>query len=255
MTNYLNDLTFSTTHSHKRLAKAYQIFGRSILDRIIGFVLFLLGAKRQDIAKLLNIPVGTFFSLLTRINRTGLEAFQDQRSAQAASPPAVHKQPTLVRQDNHSIWVDFGDGRSIRIPVEDSHQCRVVLLNLLESGLLSSRQVSQALGISDRQTRGLRKKFKEQGAASILDQRQGQHKDYRVNSQVKGEIIQQFVVNVITGKSASGGQLALELRQRCELELAPRTIRLHLGKLGLPEIKNSLPSLLEQVKKTLDSAG
>ncbi|MFQ5738735.1 MAG: hypothetical protein ACE5JX_06945 [Acidobacteriota bacterium] len=256
MTNDLNDLTFSETHSKKRLAKACQILGRSVVLRIIGFALFLQGAKREDIAQRLKIPVGTFLSLLTRIHRTGFDAFQDQRSARVSSPPPVHgKQKTSLRKEYDWICVDFGDERSIRMPVKDSHQCRVVLLNLLESGLLSSSQVSQALGISARQTRWLHKKFKEQGALSIVDQRRGQRKEYRFTPEVKAEMIQQFVLNVLTGKSASGQQLALELRRRCELELAPRTIRLHLGKLGLPEIKGSLPALIEEVKKTPESAG
>lgn len=254
MTNYLKDLAFSATHSNKRLASAYQVLGRPVVDRLVGFVLFLLGAKREDVAQLLKIPVGTFFSLLNRIGHTGLDAFQDQRSARPSLSRPVNREPIQLRKDNDSIHIDFGGGRSLRLPAQDSHRCRVVLLSLLESGLLSSSEVSQALGISGRQTRWLHQKLKEQGALSLLDQRQGQQKPYRITPEIQGEMIQQFVVNVITGKSASGSQLALELKQRCELQLAPRTIRLYLSKLGLPEIKTSLPALLQEVKKTPESA-
>ncbi len=65
MSNYPINLNFSKTHSNKRLEKAYEGFGVNVIKRIIGFSLFLLGAKREDIAQYLQIPMGTFLSFLT----------------------------------------------------------------------------------------------------------------------------------------------------------------------------------------------
>ena len=79
MLNCPINLSFSHTHSIKRLAKARESFGIDVINRIIGFTLFLLGANRQDIARYLQMPVGTFFSFLTRADRYGLSALEDRR--------------------------------------------------------------------------------------------------------------------------------------------------------------------------------
>ncbi len=81
MSNCPFDLHFSKTHSNKRIEKAYESLGVKVVNRIIGFTLFLLGAKREDIAKYLQMPVGTFLSFLTRTDRYGLLAFEDRRKS------------------------------------------------------------------------------------------------------------------------------------------------------------------------------
>ena len=75
MSNCPIDLSFSKIHSNKRIEKAYESLGVKIVTRIIGFTLFLLGAKREDIAQYLQIPMGTFLSFLTRTDQYGLLAF------------------------------------------------------------------------------------------------------------------------------------------------------------------------------------
>ena len=67
MLNCPTSLTYSATHSHKRFEKASKIFGVTILKRIIGFALFLLGANRREIADFLNIPLW-YFSLFLNSN-------------------------------------------------------------------------------------------------------------------------------------------------------------------------------------------
>ena len=67
--------------------------------------------------------------------------------------------------------------------------------------------------------------------------------------EVKSELIQQFVVNALSGWSTSGRAIAEELQQRCEIEVSERSVRLYLNKLGLPKLKESLPALLADQKK------
>lgn len=248
MTDFQEALTFSETHSQKRLAKAYEVFGRPVVVRLVGFVLYLLGAKREGIAELLDMPIGTLFSLLTRLHHVGLDGFQDRRAGRVIVPPEAAS-PAQLEIQTDELSIELGEKRRLILPREDVLHCRVVLLTLLENGVLSSPQVSEALGISARHLRLLRRKLRQEGAPSLLDQRQGQQKDYRVDAETKGEIIQQFVVDVIAGKDPSGEQLAEELKERCEKDLPSRTIRLHLNKLGLPALKDSLPALLAEAKK------
>ena len=66
---------------------------------------------------------------------------------------------------------------------------------------------------------------------------------------MKAQLIEQFVVDLVTDGRVSGRQLADHLQQRCDVVLSERSIRDHLGKLGLSRIKRSLPGLLKEAKK------
>ena len=67
---------------------------------------------------------------------------------------------------------------------------------------------------------------------------------------IKAELIQQFVVDIVSQGHTSGRQIAAELGRRCRVLVSERTVRYHLAHLGLPTIKYSLPKLLSTVKKT-----
>jgi len=246
--NFQETLTFPEGLSRERVERATEVFGRPVVLRLVGFALFLLGGQREEIAKLLGMPVGTFFSFLTRLHRIGLDGFRDRRAGRtlaAAEPP----KPTRVEIQGGELAVELPAKKRLRLPRSDPLQCRVVLLNLLESGVLSAAQAAQALGLSDRHLRLLRQKMRQGGALALVDQRRGQQGDYRVDAQTKGELILQFVVAVITGKPATGEQLAKELKEHHQKDLPARTVRLHLSKLGLPDLKETLPTLLADVKR------
>ena len=82
-----------------------------------------------------------------------------------------------------------------------------------------------------------------------MGQRQGQKQDYRVPSDVKAELIQQFAVNVITSGRTSGSAISAELKEHCNNPIPARTVRYHLARMGLGKIKGSLPQLVSAVKK------
>ena len=80
--NFHSEIIFSKRVSEKRIQLAYQLFGIKTVNRIIGIALFLLGGNREMISEFLKIPVGTFFSFLTRFHKEGISAFWDQREKQ-----------------------------------------------------------------------------------------------------------------------------------------------------------------------------
>lgn len=246
--DFQDTLTFSESLSRRRIERASEVFGRPVVLRLVGFALFLLGGQREGIAKLLGMPLGTFFSLLTRLHRIGLDGFRDRRAGRTLATPEPPK-PTQVEIQGEELAIELAAKQRLLLPRNDPLQCRVVLLNLLENGVLSAAQAAQALGLSDRHLRLLRQKRRQGGALALVDQRRGQQEDYRVDAQTKGELILQFVVAAITGKPATGEQLAKELKERYQKDLPARTIRLHLNKLGLPDLKETLPSLLADVKR------
>jgi hypothetical protein len=252
MSNCPIDLKFSKTHSNKRLEKAYESLGDKIITRIIGFTLFLLGAKREDIAQYLRIPIGTFLSFLTRTDRYGLLAFEDRRKSPYVKvvKTQVRLKPSLAVTEQNVIIQLSGNNQSIIIPRNNQLQCKVILLTFVYNGLLSAKDVAEVLGFTVRHIRDLNTKMHQADVYSLIDKRKGQIQDYRFTPEIKAELIQQVAANAITGKPTSSRAVSEQINQRCNLVLPDRTVRLHMKKLGLPKISKTLPTLVEDLKKT-----
>lgn len=259
MSSCPTSLNFSEAHAEKRTEAASERIGEGPLKRLLAYALFLMGARREDIAEHLAIPFGTLLSFLTRIGRDGLPALEDRRRGQSAFlPPSEAVAPTLeVRSEETGVVVAFGvEGapgspeRTISLPASNPVQTKVFLLTLLQGGLLERSEVARLLGYSAVHTARLTEQLARSDAYALLDKRQGQQQDYLVTADVKAELVQQFAVDVVTRGKTSGEAIARELEERCQIRLSPRTVRHHLARMGLPTIRHSLPKLLAEVKKT-----
>lgn len=251
MSNCPIDLHFSKTHSNKRIEKAYESLGVKIVTRIIGFTLFLLGAKREDIARYLQISIGTFLSFLTRADQYGLLAFEDRRKS-AYKKVVITKAPVKVSLavTEQNVIIQLGtNNQEIIIPRKNLLQCKVILLTFVNNGLLTAKEVSDVLGFSVRHTRDLNGKMHEGDVYCLIDKRKGQIQDYRFTPEIKAELIQQVAANAITGKPTSSRAVSQQIKERCNLVLPDRSVRLHMNKLALPKISKSLPALVEDFKK------
>ncbi len=249
MSNCPIDLKLSKTNSSKRIEKAYESLGVKIVSRIIGFTLFLLGAKREDIAQYLQIPMGTF---LSRTDQYGILAFEDRRKSaykKVVKIEAPVKVSLGVTEQNVIIQLG-GNNQAIIIPRKNLLQCKVILLTFVNNGLLTAKDVAEVLGFSVRHIRDLNVKMHEGDVYWLIDKRKGQIQDYRFTPEIKAELIQQVVANAITGKPTSSRAVSQHIKERCNLVLPDRSVRLHMNKLGLPIISKSLPALVEDLKKT-----
>lgn len=252
MLNCPTALSFSHIYSIKRLDKAYESFGVDAINRIVGFTLFLLGAKREDIARYLQMPFGTFLSFLNRADQYGLSAFDDRRkqlSVRVVKEKAPLKVSLGVTEENVIIQLSENH-ESIVIPRRNPLQCKAILLTFLNNGLLCAEQVSEVLGFTVRHVRDLNKQMQEGDVYSLIDKRKGQIQDYRFTPEIKAELIQQVAANSITGKPTSSRVISEQIKERCNVALPDRSIRFHMEKLGLPKISKSLPALVEHLKKT-----
>ncbi len=251
MLNCPRTLAYSATHSRNRLEKASGLLGAGIVKRILGFALFLLGAKRQEIALYLDVPYGTLLSFLTRADKYGLDAFVDRRKNPISHAPATQTDfEVSLGEEFEEVVVRFGPGENaLRLPHADPLWCKIVLLSFLDSGFLSADVVGAMLGRSPGHVRHLVRKVREKGAKSLIDRRQGQLVDYCFTPEVKAELVQQFVAHAVSGQSTSSRALSKAIDTRCQVKLSDRSIRWQLGKLGLPRIAKSLPTLVETVKK------
>ena len=122
---------------------------------------------------------------------------------------------------------------------------------MLNSGILKNSEIAELLDISKAQVSNLSKGLIENDVLSLIDKRKGQQKDYVINKDVKSEMIQQYVANLVTGKSTSSNNITKQVNEVCKTDISDRTIRQHISKIGLNKVKRTLPELLKELKKNL----
>ena len=243
-------ITFSQKLQKQRMTQAQRVLGNRVVKHIICFVLYLFGVDRKSIADLLHTPTGTIRSIIRAILHDGLPALEDRRRSSSTflSPPSKTIQLTILTEEQ-SVIVDFGVAGKLKIPRQNTLQIRVILLTLLENNLISTQEVSDVLGFSTVHTLNLAQRLSADDITALIDKRKGQQQEYRFSPEVKAELIQQFVLDIVSSGKSSGKLLAEHLEKRCECILSERSIRDHISKLGLSRIKKSLPDLLSALKK------
>ncbi len=243
--------SFSAGLQQQRLGQARKILGEEVVDRILCFALYLLGIERSSIAELTGRPAGTVRSVIRAVLHGGVAAFEDRRRRSSTFlPPQLKGMKIGIERQEQGVSVDLEGSGRIQIPRQNNLQVRVVLLTLLGSGLVGTRDVSKVLGLSTVQTLNLARRLEREDIRGLIDKREGQKQEYRFTAEVKAELIQQFVLDIVAEGRTSGRSLSEHLLKRCELRLSERSIRDQLGKLGLSRIKESLPYFLSGLKKT-----
>ncbi len=244
-------LTFSQELAQQRINKAVTLFGSKIVYKILGYALFLLGMHKPSISLFLNVKEGSLRTLIHALQTQGLTAFEDGRAKTSTfMPPLPSNASTSLQVNDSLIKVDLGiSNMKIHIPMANRNQVKVVLLTLYNNGILTCQDIAKVLELSEDRTKKLARILSNQDAHNIFDQRRGQKQDYLFSPEIKAEIIQQFVLNVINHERVSGNRIAQALQERCKLKLSPRSILYHFTKLGLNNIRESLPAQLAEIKK------
>jgi len=245
---------FSSKRSHQRIGQARTIFGDRMVNRILAWALFLLGASKPRICSALDFKSGSLRTLLYRLQHQGLGALEDRRSKTSSFKPTALPDPVepltvSLHEKDGDHQIRFGDSLHIQIPTSHPLLLKSILLCLLNNRMLNRREVAQALELSEDRVGKLAKKLAEGDVAGLLDQRRGQQQDYVFTPTIKGELIQQFVIDLVQDGRMSGEGLSKHLKERCQYDLSPRSILYHLGNMGLSNIRNTLPAYLETAKK------
>lgn len=245
-------LSFSEKLSSQRIAKTEAVIGSKVVTKIVAFALFLLGANKNIIASTTNMPIGSLKSLILSINKRGLAGIEDQRRKASTfkSVKSVSKITTKLISENSGLNIYFEPGGlTLHIPDSNLAQKKVVLLSLLNSKFLNKNEVSEALNLSVDRIGKLARKLQSEDIKGILDNRQGQKQDYVFKPEIKGELIHQFVLELVNNNPTSAQQIANNLKERCNFSLSPRSILNHMNNLGLSHVKTSLRSNLTDIKK------
>lgn len=251
------DMVFSPSHSQKRIEKALLVLPKLVLKKMLFFSLYLLGARIGAIASLVGMPEESGKTVIKRILQGGLPALGDRRQSAKVyehqlPQPANHSQQLTVITEGDSCLITFFDSeQQIRILRKHRVHLRSVILTLLQADLISAQTASSALGITAAHCHDLSEKLLNEDVTEVLiDKRKGQTNDLLVDPQVKAELVQQFAARSITGYSVSGKALAEAVNDNLQTAISDRAVRWHMKKLGLMEIKKSLPKLVKSLKKT-----
>lgn len=247
-------IEFSPEKSEERITNALRVFHPGVLNKILAFSIYLLGAKRRSVADLVGMPDESVKTAVRVALRDGFAALRDRRCSgiDRRSEACTTERCISARREDECCIVDFGvQEKELRIPLTHRIEARTVLLSLLNADLLSTTEVATALGLSCAHCRELAGKLSSDDVVdALVDKRQGQKQDYRVGPEKKAEIIQQFAARAVTGRSISSDVLAKVVNADSETTLSPRTVRWHMEKLGLSSIKKTLPDLVRTLKKT-----
>ena len=250
------DIEFSPEKSAQRMGRFRRALGARLVHRILALALYLLGAKRNQVASLVNLPEDSLKTMLRTVQQEGFDALRDRRrSASTPAPKAVvpAKVTVSLHLDEQCCVIDFGDGQALRIPRAHRLHLKTLLLSLFQSGLLTAERVACALQLSTAHCRQLAAKLKREDVVpALVDKRGGQKQDYRVGQAEKAEIIKHFAAEAMSGHATSGRALAKVIQEHSQMTLSERTIRWHVNKLGLNRIKKTLPEQVERLKKTAE---
>jgi len=252
-------IEFSPEKSQERITRALKVFPVGVLNKMLAFSVYLLGAKLQSAAKLVEMPEESVKTTIRVALCDGFGALRDRRystiakQSEACTAEACTAEFRIsARREDDFYVVDFGvPEKELRIALSHKIEARTVLLSLLNADLLSTREVAAVLDLSWAHCHELAVKLSGDDVVdALVDKRQGQKQDYRVGPEIKAEIIQQFAARIVTGLSTSSDELAKVISAQSETSVSPRTVRWHIEKLGLGTIKKSLPELVNALKKT-----
>jgi hypothetical protein len=252
MLNYQH-LKFYSELSEKRMGKANEILGEKVVKHILAFAFFLLGAHRRAIAELLNMPQDTLKSFIERVFRIGITAFEDGRRKVSAFLPlgaVVPGKPSAFLEYDRLI-ADFGmPDRTVTVPAKNKLQVKTILLTMVSNRLIAIKEAAEILGYSAIHTARKSRALDEGDVYALIDKRKGQKTDYLFSAEIKAELVQQFAANAVTNRPTTSRAISEQVNERCGLSLPDRSVRLHMNRLGLSRISESLPALVQDLKKS-----
>jgi hypothetical protein len=250
------NIKFSPLQSQKRIERSLQVLPSQVLKRILFFALYLLGARLNTIASIVEMPQESVKTTISRIMKDGMAAFRDRRQSEKTYGlqllPLPQEPQATVSIEKDYCAITFGN-MDHQLKIQRNHRVhlRTVLLSLLQANLLTVHTVSSVLGITVAHCRELSAKLVNEGVVEVLvDKRKGQKQDFLVDLSVKAELIQHFAARAVTGYSTSSQALTEIINDSQKTTISPRTARWHMNKLGLMKIKKTLPELVKTLKKT-----
>ena len=167
------DLDFSTAKATERFNKAQCVLGKRVLTKILLLALYILGAKRSAVARLLEIPDESAKTSLRVLFKDGVSAFSDRRraSSQRITEVSLDNAKASVRCEENEVVIDLGSSsRLLKIPASHKTHLRTVLLSFVGNGLLSASECAPIMNITIAHCRELAGKLGKDDVDMVLYQ-------------------------------------------------------------------------------------
>jgi transposase len=228
----------SLVFGEKRLERAALSLGPDVLQRLIIFVLYILGFNRDLIARLFGYQVSGVKTLVDRVFDNGLEGLYDHRRTGGA---AEKKDIVTVTDAEDHKQVNIS-GAVISVPKHDLLARKIIGVMLAESELLSNNEGAAILDYTPQAFGRLRERYRLKGSAGLIDQRKGQQGDFKVTPDVKAALVYAICQKARDGITFTSKDLCEAInRQFPDSKISERTIRHHLTRLGLlPQLRREL---------------
>jgi len=224
----------------KRISRATAALGEGTVTRILAFASYLLGWPQKDVARSFNYSVPGLKSLVQQVLSQGVERFVDQRRKDAWHLPdvehhAVAPKPAVVTEKRDEVIVRL-ESASLIIDREDALARKILAMILVDSGVMTQKAAAEIMGTKPLAASKNYQRFKAEGAAGLVDKRTGQKQDYKFDSQVKGELIYGYSMNILHSKRPSGALLARYLSDVFGVPFSRRSVSYHLNQMGLNQV-------------------
>lgn len=252
----------SESLSQKRITRAVNTLGKGVVFRILAFASYLMGWSYKDIARSFGYSVPGLKSLVQQVLSQGVERFVDQRRKDAWQPPLVEspaeKGEVSLEKKDDGVVVHI-QKVSLFIREEDTLSRKTLAMLLIDSGVMTQKKAAEITGTKPLAVSKNFQAFKAEGAAGLVDKREGQKQDYRFSPEVKGELIYGYSMKALENIRPSSSILARHLSSVFGRPFSRRSVSYHLGQTGLnlvgPKIVEDAQRFLkEQLKKGLQNS-
>ena len=236
----------STANASKRLDSAAKVLGKDVLVRLLIYALYLLGFKRETLAGMFGYKLSGVKSIIDRISEYGLEGLTDQR--RSLKEPEKLKPEVLLTEQEATVTIP--EPLSLTVDRDDHLARKVLAVCLVEAGAINASQGAKFLGYTPQAFSRLLKRYREKGSADLLDKRKGQQRDYKVDMDVKSEILYQFLKLSSQNITFSSKDIHRAVNEAFpEKQISERTVRYHLTLLGFSQVHRRLKEELFFGKK------
>lgn len=236
----------SAANAQKRLSSASAVLGKDVLVRLLVYALYLLGFKRETLADMFGYQLAGVKSIIERANNYGLEGLIDQRR----SINGLEKEKPEVVLTEKEAAVNLTGPVTIEIDKSDHLSRKILAVCLVASGAITTAQGAQILDYTPQAFSRLLKRYREKGSSELLDKRRGQQHDYKVDMEVKSEILYQFLKLSSQNASFSSKDIHRAVSEAFpDRQISERTVRYHLTLLGFSQVRRRLKEELFSGKK------
>jgi len=230
-----------------RINHAVKSLGEDVVNRILGYSLYLFGFPYDFISSKTDISEAGLKTLAQQINKNGTERFQDKRRKKEClylkeKEKTLNDAAIVMYNEQEKDYSEFEikGNFSIKIQKDDILGKKLLTLLFMNAGILMQKDVARIMNCQPLAVRDNFRKFQTSGSKGLLDRRCGQTKDYKFDEKVIVEILKKFISSAFDMETPTKTNITKHLNETFLQRFSERATALHLKKMGLTDNKKDL---------------